>query len=37
MNGAIIAPEAPSTWIGMSRPVCSCSASSAALISATGS
>ncbi len=31
------APDAPSTWTGTSRPVRSCSSSSAAQISATGS
>ncbi len=36
-KGAIIAPDAPSTWTGTSRPVRSCKASRAAQTSATGS
>ena len=36
-NGATKPPLAASTWIGMSRPVSFWSASSASLISATGS
>ena len=37
MNGAMNAPDAPSTWTGTSSPVRSCRSSSAAQISATGS
>ena len=36
-NGAIIAPDAPSTCSGMSHPVRCCTWSNAAAISATGS
>src|SRR5215217_5184096 len=36
-KGAIMPPDAPSTWIGTSRPVRSCSSSKASEISATGS
>lgn len=36
-NGAIMAPDAPSTWTGMSQPFCCWTSSSAAQIPATGS
>ncbi|CPU65680.1 Uncharacterised protein [Mycobacteroides abscessus] len=36
-NGATIAPDAPSTWMGTSRPVDSWIRSRAAAISVTGS
>src|SRR3954447_9874650 len=36
-NGATNAPEAPSTWTGMSSPVSASKASSASQISSTGS
>jgi len=36
-NGEIMAPDAPSTWMAMSRPVLASRSSSAAAISSTGS